>query len=318
MGSPHRDHSLARQTPRLWHQKTATDVSLVDLRGQVELHEAVLAPLEVILHEQRGVRSKTQLYGTTERSGLCEIHEITQSECCCHGLVHRQGHPLFWPFSLPGLQHDIATPGVALDAESDALLACFYLHRLAELLEIAADPLKLCRRQPRCDLVLLLRDLHVLAFDLHQLQIEVSDAVITSTLELEADHVSTTLPAELQGVRRPTHFQDLREGLHIHPQTRGPVALEVCEGGLAQQERDQCNMRTVHGLHLQAFLAAVEIHVLAKVFHGVNGLLQKDCLLQVRLKSHVCEKPQTRRQMKPGRSHCPNALALTPGAPRAK
>merc|ERR1712066_274458 len=98
-----------------------------------------------ILHEQRGVRSKTQLDGTTQRSGLCEIHEITQSECCCHGLVHRQGHPLLWPFGLPGLQHDIAAPCVALDAESDAFLACFHLHRLAELFEVTANPLELCR-----------------------------------------------------------------------------------------------------------------------------------------------------------------------------
>merc|ERR1719336_945181 len=286
------------------HSKTC---SLIDLGGQVELHETVLAPLEVILHEQRGVRSKTQLYGTTEGSGLGEIHEVTQSECCCHGLVHRQGHPLFWPFGLPGLQHDIATPCVALNAESDALLACFHLHRLAELFQVTADPLKFCRRQPRCDLVVLLRDLHVLAFDLHQLQIEVSDAVVTATLALEADRVSTTLPAELQGVSRPTHFQDLCEGINIHPQTRGPVALEVCEGRLAQQERDQCDMRTVHGLHLQALLAAVEIHVLAKVFHGVNDLFQEDCLLQVRLKSHVCEKPRTRRQAKPGKIPCPQA-----------
>merc|ERR1719226_319809 len=191
--------------------RTEIDVSLIDLGGQIELHETVLAALEVILHEQRGVRSKTQLYGTTEGSGLCEIHEITQSECCCHGLVHRQGHPLLWPFGLPGLQHDIAAPCVALDAESDAFLACFHLHRLAELFEVTADPLELCRRQLRCDLVLLLRDLHVLALDLHQLQVEVSDAVVTSTLALEADRVSTTLPAELQGVVRSTHLQDLRE-----------------------------------------------------------------------------------------------------------
>merc|ERR1719336_2636984 len=272
--------------------------SLIDLGGQVELHETVLAPLEVILHEQRGVRSKTQLYGTTERSGLCEIHKVTQSECCCHGLVHRQGHPLFWPFGLPGLQHDIATPRVALNAESDALLACFHLHRLAELLQVTADPLKLCRRQSRCDLVVLLRDLHVFALNLHQLQIEVSDAVVTSTLALEADCVSTTLPAELQGVGRPTHLQDLREGIHVHPQTRGPVALEVCESRLTQQERDQCNMRTVHGLHLQALLAAIEIHIFAKIFHSVNDLLQEDCLLQMRFKSHVCKRPRTRWQAK--------------------
>merc|ERR1719401_3239350 len=179
---------------------TALTLSLIDLGGQIKLHETVLAPLEVILHEQRGVRSKTQLYGTTEGSGLCEIHQVTQSECGCHGLVHRQGHPLFCPFGLPRLQHNIAAPCVALDAESDAFLACFHLHRLAELFEVTANPLEFCRRQPRRDLVVLLRDLHVLAFDLHQLQIEVSDAVVTSTLALEADRVSTTLPAELQGV----------------------------------------------------------------------------------------------------------------------
>merc|ERR1719401_3227044 len=288
---------------------TALTLSLIDLGGQIKLHETVLAPLEVILHEQRGVRSKTQLYGTTEGSGLCEIHQVTQSECCCHGLVHRQGHPLFWPFGLPGLQHNIAAPCVALDAESDAFLACFHLHGLAELFQVAADPLKLCRRQPSCDLVVLLRDLHVLALDLHQLQIEIGDTVVATALALEADHVCTTLPTKLQGVSRPTHLQDLRQGIHVHPQTRGPVALEVCESRLAQQERDQCNVRTVHGLNLQALLAAVEIHILAKVFHGVDDLLQEDCLLQVRLKSHVCEKPQTRQQMKPGRSHCPNAAA---------
>merc|ERR1719401_2612066 len=177
---------------------TALTLSLIDLGGQIKLHETVLAPFEVILHEQRGVRSKTQLYGTTEGSGLCEIHQVTQSEGCCHGLVHRQGHPLFWPFGLPGLQQNIAAPCVALDAESDAFLACFHLHRLAELFEVTANPLKLCRWQPRRDFVVLFWDLHVLAFDLHQLQIEISDAVVTSTLALEADGVSTTLPAELQ------------------------------------------------------------------------------------------------------------------------
>merc|ERR1712150_6313 len=285
--------------------RPATSASLIDLGGQIELHETVLASLEVILYEQWGVRPKTQLYAATEGSGLCEVHEISQSEGCCHGLVHRQGHPLFWPFGLPGLQHNIAAPCVALDAESDAFLACFHLHRLAELFEVTANPLKLCRWQPRRDFVVLFWDLHVLAFDLHQLQIEVSDAVVTSTLALEADRVSTTLPAELQGVSRPTHFQDLREAVHIHPQTCGPVALEICECRLAQQERYQCNMRAVHGLHLQAFLAAVEIHVLAQVFHGVDDLLQEDCLLQVRLKSHVCERPLTRWQAKTGKIHCP-------------
>merc|ERR1712087_552247 len=96
--------------PTALRLRAASDFSLVDLGGQVELHETVLAPLKVILHEQWGIRSKTQLHSTTEGSGLCEIHKVTQGECCCHWLVYRQGHPLFWPFSLPGLQQDIAAP----------------------------------------------------------------------------------------------------------------------------------------------------------------------------------------------------------------
>merc|ERR1719401_2393850 len=300
MGSAPRRPFTRLQNSTAEAPRSAASFSLVDLGGQVELHETVLAPLQVILHEQWGVWPKTQLDGTAEGSGLCEIHQVSQGEGGRHGLVHRQGHPLFWPLGLPWLQHDVAAPCVALDAESDAFLACFHLHRLAELFEVAADPLKLCRRQLRCDLVVLLRNLHVLALNLHQLQVEISDAVVASTLALEADCVSAALPAELQGVSRPTHFQDLREGVHVHPQTRGPVALEVCESGLAKQERDQCNVRTVHGLNLQALLAAVEIHILAKVLHGVNDLLQEDSLLQVSLESHVCEKPQAQWQAKPG------------------
>merc|ERR1719401_737690 len=194
---------------------TALTLSLIDLGGQIKLHETVLAPFEVILHEQRGVRSKTQLYGTTEGSGLCKIHQVTQGERCCHGLVYRQGHPLFCPFSLPGLQHNIAAPCVALDAESDAFLACFHLHRLAEFLEVTANPLKLCRRQPRCDLVVLLRDLHMLALDLHQLQVEISNAVVTPAFALEPDCICAALPPDLKRICRPTHFQNLRERIHV-------------------------------------------------------------------------------------------------------
>merc|ERR1719436_143471 len=192
--------------------------SFVDLRCQVELHEAVLASLEVILHQQGGIRSKPELHGSTERSRLREIHQVPQGECRGHGLVHSQCHSLLRPFGLPRLQHHVATTRVALHTESDAFLAGLHLHRLAELFEFPANPLELCRRQPSGDLVVLLWNLHVLTLYLHQLQIEVSDAVVASTLALETNRVSTTLPAKLQGVSRPTHFQDLREAVHIHPE----------------------------------------------------------------------------------------------------
>merc|ERR1719401_2918641 len=108
MGSAPRRPFTRLQNSTAKALRSAASFSLVDLGGQVELHETVLAPLEVILHEQWRIWAKTQLNSTTEGSCLCKVHQVAQGECCCHGLVHCQRNPLFWPFGLPWLQHHIA------------------------------------------------------------------------------------------------------------------------------------------------------------------------------------------------------------------
>merc|ERR1719236_206222 len=137
---------------------------------------------------------------------------------------------------LPRLQHDVACAHVALDAETEALLARAHLHRLAELFEVPADLLELRRWHPRDDLVVLLRNLHVLALDLHQLQVEISDPVVLTALALEAHVVGVVLPLELQRIVRPAHLEDFRQRVDVHSERGGPVALEFRKRGLPEHQ----------------------------------------------------------------------------------
>merc|ERR1712050_234196 len=151
--------------------------SLINLRRQIELHESILGPLQVVLHEQRGVWPETQLHITRQGRRLRKVHQVAQSERGGYWFMHCQGDPVLRLLCLPWLQHDIAAACVTLHTEGDSFLAGLHLHCLAKLLQIPTDLLELCGRQLSDDLVLLFWDLHVLTLDLHQLQIEVSDAV---------------------------------------------------------------------------------------------------------------------------------------------
>mmetsp|Transcript_83361 Transcript_83361/g.232039 ORF Transcript_83361/g.232039 Transcript_83361/m.232039 type:complete len:300 (-) Transcript_83361:30-929(-) len=274
------------RAPRPCRERHSPSLSLVDLGCEVELHVPVLRVLQGVLDEQRRVRAQAELHEATERRRLREVHQVPQREGRRNRLVHRQRDPVLRLLRLPRLQHDVARTQVALHAERDALLARLHLHRLAELLQVPADLLELRRGQLHRDLVVLLRNLHVLALDLHQLQVELGDAIVVAALALEAHCVGVRLPPQLQRIAWATHLQDLRQGVHVHAQGGGPVALELGERRLAQQQGDQRHVRAVHGLHLDAFLAAIEIHILAQVLHGVHHLLQQHRLLQMRLESH--------------------------------
>merc|ERR1711920_1158757 len=122
---------------------TTHPTSLINLRCEVELHEAVLAPLEVILDQQGGVRSKSKLHCTTQGSCFREVHQVTKGEGRSHRLMHRQSYSFLGLLRLPRLQHDVATPSIALNTEGDAFLAGLHLHGLAKLLQITANLLEL-------------------------------------------------------------------------------------------------------------------------------------------------------------------------------
>mmetsp|Transcript_88626 Transcript_88626/g.250878 ORF Transcript_88626/g.250878 Transcript_88626/m.250878 type:complete len:202 (-) Transcript_88626:305-910(-) len=186
-------------------------ISLVDLRCQVELQVAVVRALQAVPHEQGRVWAKAELHGAAQRRSLGEIDQVAQRECGSYRLVDGEAHLVLGLLCLAWLQHDVAGAHVALNAEGDALLGGLQLHRLAKLLEVAADLLELRRRQLCDHLVVLLRHLHVLALNLHQLQVEVGDPVVLPALALEAHEVCVVLPAQLQRVVLPAHLQDLAQ-----------------------------------------------------------------------------------------------------------
>merc|ERR1719323_1630903 len=173
-------------------------LSLINLWCQVELHVAIVCLLEVILHKQGRIWPEAKLHSATERRRFGEVHEVTERKRRCHRFMHCEGHLLFRFFGLPRLEHHVASTNITLHAECNALLTCLHLHGLSELLQVSANLLELSRGQLCRHLVVLLRNLHVLAFDLHELQVEVGNAVLFAAFALEAHDVSVTPPSQLQ------------------------------------------------------------------------------------------------------------------------
>mmetsp|Transcript_167110 Transcript_167110/g.295877 ORF Transcript_167110/g.295877 Transcript_167110/m.295877 type:complete len:206 (+) Transcript_167110:342-959(+) len=200
--------------------------------------------------------------------------------------MHGQSNLLLRLLRLSGFQHDIPGANVALHTEPDTFFACLDLHCLAKLLQVPADLHELSRRQTCKNLVLLLGNLHVLAFDLHEFQVKVSNPIILTTFTLEAHSVSIILPFQLQRIVWAAHLEDLAKRLHIHAKRGSAIALELGEGRFPQQQGNQGHMRAVHGLDLQALLTTIEVHLFAKILHGIYNLFQEDSLLQLSLKDH--------------------------------
>mmetsp|Transcript_62358 Transcript_62358/g.146366 ORF Transcript_62358/g.146366 Transcript_62358/m.146366 type:complete len:204 (+) Transcript_62358:203-814(+) len=202
---------------------------------------SLVLTLQVVLHQQWGIRAKPERHRATQWCCLREVHQISQGEGCIHRLMDGQAHLVLGLLALARLQQDIPTTDVALHLEFQALLAAAQLQSFPKLLQVAADLLKLGGGQLRDDLVVLLRDLHVLTLDLHELQFELRDPVIR-TLTLEAHDVRVDLVADLERIVRARHLQDLCQGVHVHPQGCRALALEVCECRLFQVQRDQGDM----------------------------------------------------------------------------
>mmetsp|Transcript_33861 Transcript_33861/g.77279 ORF Transcript_33861/g.77279 Transcript_33861/m.77279 type:complete len:203 (+) Transcript_33861:234-842(+) len=198
--------------------------------------------LEVVLHGKRRVWSQAELNDSTQWTRLREDDKIAQGKCCSHRLMNCERHTFLWLLRRSWLKQHIASAHVALHTEGDSFLAGLDLHGLAKLLQVLANLLKLAAGQLSNHLVVLLRNLHVFALDLHQLQVKVCNPVLFAALTLETDHICILLPLELQRITWATHLQDLRKRLDVHSKWGCPFALECRERRLSEHQRDQGNV----------------------------------------------------------------------------
>ena len=63
-------------------------------------------------------------------------------------------------------------------------------------------------------------------------------------------------------------LEDLDERGQVHAEWHGAVASELGETRVLEFDRDECNMRVIHGLKLQPFFVTFEIGVSHKFFDG--------------------------------------------------
>ena len=98
---------------------------------------------------------------------------------------------------------------------------------------------------------------------LHQLQVEISNAVVLIVLALEIDDVRIILPLQFERVVRSTNLENFTQRLHVHTQRRRTVAFEVDKCTFSKQKGNQGDMRAVHGLDLDPFFAAIKVDIFA-------------------------------------------------------
>ena len=73
-------------------------------------------------------------------------------------------------------------------------------------------------------------------------------------------------------------LEDLGHAVQVHPHGELPVTPESVEAISPQTDGDQRDVRVVHGLQLDAAVAAVPGRLLQQLLDGVQHLLQKTAL----------------------------------------
>mmetsp|Transcript_38104 Transcript_38104/g.68098 ORF Transcript_38104/g.68098 Transcript_38104/m.68098 type:complete len:223 (-) Transcript_38104:232-900(-) len=220
---------VANSAPELSPPWLATFRSLVNLRSKVKLHVALVLTLQVILHQKGRVRSKPQSHRAAQWGCLGEVHQISKCKVGGDRLVHSKADFILWLVRLVGLQQDIAAADVTGHHKLEPFFAAIQLHSVPKLLQILADPQELGRWHLCNHFVMLLRNLHDLTLDVHELEVKISNAIIR-TLVLEAHHLRVHLVANLHRVRGAGHLHDHGERIHVDAERDGAIALELSKG----------------------------------------------------------------------------------------
>ena len=79
-------------------------------------------------------------------------------------------------------------------------------------------------------------------------------------------------------------LEDLAHAVEVHAHGELPVASELVEAVVSEEDGDEAHVRVVHGLELDARVGAVPGGFLQQVLDGVQCLLEQTALDQTCLK----------------------------------
>mmetsp|Transcript_37364 Transcript_37364/g.98845 ORF Transcript_37364/g.98845 Transcript_37364/m.98845 type:complete len:345 (+) Transcript_37364:1-1035(+) len=257
---------------------------LLDLGREIEADVAEL--LDAVLDDERHVLGQRKHDGARERRSLGEEVEVAQGKVEGDRLLERDLHLLILLGVHAAARPDrhVAAAQLAYHRELDAVLADSNGDRVAEDRQVLADALELARRHLDDRLVVRIRNAKVLGVNVHQLELEVRNAVLRLVLEHEGHGVRLVVGLERDDIVIVAALEHLAHGGQVDTERDVAVAAVVVEAIGTQEQRNERHMARVHGLQRDASRRAVEVGLSDEVLHGLGDLLEHTALSHASLK----------------------------------
>lgn len=103
---------------------------------------------------------------------------------------------------------------------------------------------------------------------------KVGDPILTGTLEHHGKALALVLCLKGHHVLVACALENLAHVGGVKSQRDGPVASEVVEASVAEGDRDEGDVRGVHGLDGYLIVGAVDVGFLDEVFDGLDDLFE--------------------------------------------
>mmetsp|Transcript_25393 Transcript_25393/g.51039 ORF Transcript_25393/g.51039 Transcript_25393/m.51039 type:complete len:239 (-) Transcript_25393:158-874(-) len=229
------------------------DLRLVlDLWRKVETDVSHL--LDAVLDHQRHVLGERDEHRAREGRSLGEEVKVAQREVQGDGLleVYLDLLLLFGVHAAVRPDGHVATAHLARNGEFDAVLAHRNGDRVTKDGEVLADALELIGWHLNAALVVGVGDAKVLGINVHQLELEVRDAVLGLVLKHEGHGVGLVIRLESDDVVVIAALEHLAHVCQVDAQRDVAVAAEMVEAVGTQQQRHERHVAGVHGLQRDA------------------------------------------------------------------
>lgn len=218
----------------------------------------------LVLDDQRDVGGHAQADLSGQRRGFRERVQVLARERQRDRLLHLDGHRLVLLVDGRRLgELDVGRSGVAGGGKADTFLGARDDDGFPELGQVAADAGELLRRHAHDASVVGLRDPQMFLIEVHQLHLIVRHLLLVLRLEHERDSVGIVLRFDRHCVSVIGALEDFRHVRQVHSHRQVAVAAVFIEAVGAQVQRDEGDMRVVHGLKLMGEEKAPKVRTIA-------------------------------------------------------